>query len=552
MLSQLTIRNFGLIDNLSVDFHEGLNVLTGATGAGKSILIDAIQYSLGKKINPSQIRDPRTPCVVETVFEFSDKQIEELVFPDDLIDGEPVLIINRSYSPNGRNKNKINGFSLTTSRLKELGNKLIDIHGPHDHQMLFSEEVHLEILDHLSGIKDIKNTYTGKFRKYTGIQNKLNDLKNLYTSRERELDLLKHQIRELEQVALDETEYEKLLQDQIRVGNSEKLFECVNQIISILESEQSGVSTGISKAFNPMNTLSGIDPETSGFLDILSRIQEDSSELLNRLNDYARSLSFDPGEADDIKRRYDIYYDLLRKYGPDIPGARDFYDKAVEKYALLADLEHNDKELKNALKAQKKDLLALAAKLTRERKRTALTLKNTIEKELKELGISNVKFECRVEKTDINQAGTDKVTFYISPNLGEDLKPLADIASGGEAARVMLALKKALTKVDPVPVLIFDEIDAQIGGRLGSVTGKKLKELSLDRQIILITHLPQIAAFSDWHLKVDKITKDKKTVTTVNLIEKDQRIKELAHMMSGEETTGIAHEHAKELIKNAK
>lgn len=552
MLSQLTIQNFGLIDKISIDFQEGLNVLTGATGAGKSILIDAIQYSLGKRINSSQIRDSERPCIVEAVFEFNIKQIKELSFLDAFIEDESAIIINRSYSPDGRNKNKINGFNITTSQLKALGDKLIDIHGPHDHQMLFSEELHIEILDHLSQIIELKNNYSKLFKEYNEIRNKLNKLKELYSLREREMDLLNHQIKELEQVSLDESEYEKLLQDQTKINNSEKLFECVNQIIAILENDQTGVSSGISEAFKPMHTLNNTDPAASVFMDLLSRLQEDSSELLNLLTDYARNLSFDPAEALDITRRYDIYYDLLRKYGPELSDTRTFYAQSKEKYNLLLDLENNDKELKDALSAKKKEALILAEELTKIRKQTATALKKTIEKELKELGISNVKFECRIEKKELDQAGTDKVTFYISPNLGEELKPLADIVSSGEAARVMLALKKALTKVDPVPVLIFDEIDAQIGGRLGSITGKKLKNLSLDRQVILITHLPQIAAFADYHLKVDKKEKDGKTVTTITPIEKDLRVEELAHMMSGDENTSIAHKHAKELIQNAK
>ena len=281
MLSQLTIQNFGLIDKISIDFHEGLNVLTGTTGAGKSILIDAIQYSLGKRINSSQIRDTDRPCIVEAVFDFTNKQIEELLFLHEFIGDESSIIINRSYSPDGRNKNKINGFNITTSQLKKLGDKLIDIHGPHDHQMLFSEELHLEILDHLSQITGIKDGYFKKYKEYAEIKNKLSNIKKLYASKEREMDLLKHQINELEQVPLEESEYEKLLQDQTKINNAEKLSEHANHIISILENDQSGISTNISQAFKPLNTLSDIDPSVSNFTELLYRMQEDSSKLLN-------------------------------------------------------------------------------------------------------------------------------------------------------------------------------------------------------------------------------------------------------------------------------
>jgi len=552
MLSQLTIQNFGLIDKMTVEFGKGLNVLTGATGAGKSILIDAIQYSLGKRINSSQVRDAEKTCTVETVLDIAPRALKEIPSLAEYVEkDEPVLIISRSYMPDGRSKNKINGFTVTTPELKEIGDKLIDLHGPHDHQMLFSENLHIEILDRLSDISGPRKDYGEKYSKYNALKKKILELEDLSKNKDRELGLIKHQIKELEQVPLDEAEYEKLLADEVRIKNSEKLFECVNQVISILDSDSEGVSPAIARAFGPMNALNSIDSSASGFLEILSRMQEDSSELMRLLNNYAESLSFNPAEAEDISRRSDAYHDILRKYGPDLASAGKLYEDLLKKHELLSDLEHNDGELKKELKAAEKDLLKTAEALSKKRKESSLKLEKTIERELKELGISNVRFECRVQDSEITPNGTDKVTFYISPNLGEELKPLADIVSSGEAARVMLALKKALTKVDPVPVLIFDEIDAQIGGRLGAITGKKLKELSADRQVILITHLPQIASFADRHLKVEKSVKDKKTVTEVIKLEGAERAKELARMMSGENETDIALKHAKDMLSKA-
>jgi DNA repair protein RecN (Recombination protein N) len=553
MLSQLIIQNFGLIDRLEIEFCERLNIFTGETGAGKSILIDALRYALGERLNTTFIRDNEKPCTVEAVFEVSGQLLARCPLLDEYVSADdPVLIINRSYSPDGRNKIKINGFAVTVTQLKEIGDHLVDFHGPHDHQMLFAEDSHIGILDRLAGAQKEKEDYFKEYERYSALKKKLKDLQDLAESSEREMDILKHQIKELEQVPLEGSEYEEISRESTRINNSEKLFECVKQLVDILENDQTGVSTAVSRAFGPMSTLNGIDESTAELADILSRIQEDSSELISALNGYLDNLSFDQNEASDINRRYDIYYEILRKYGPALEDAKKFYESSREKYDLLIDLEHNDSELRKNIASSENDLKKAAKKITEKRKKYGKTLEQTIENELKELGIKNIKFECRIERTDITPTGCDKVTFYISPNVGEDLKPLADIVSSGEAARVMLALKKALTKVDPIPVLIFDEIDAQIGGRLGAITGKKLKELSQDRQVLLITHLPQIASFGNRHFKVTKTVEKRRTLTSVVPLEGDSRIKELANMMSGEMETRIAIEHANDMLSRAK
>ncbi|MFH1395016.1 MAG: DNA repair protein RecN [Candidatus Omnitrophota bacterium] len=552
MISNFTIQNFGLIDRLTIEFCKSLNVFTGETGAGKSILIGALHFALGKRLNSAQIRNPEKPCVVEIVFELSPKLIKESpIFSEYLQEEEPVIIINRSYFPDGRNKNRINGFSVTLAQLKELGARLIDFHGPHDHQMLFSEESHIMILDRLCDFNHLKDDYAQQYSVYSGLQNELNNLHNLAQNREREQDMLRHQIKELEQVSLHKSDYDQLLQEQARLNNAEKLYECTAKLIDVLENNDTGIDSSISRAFCHFNTLNNIDETTSEFTAILGRIQQDSSELSSLLSNYLEKLSFNPGEAEEINNRYDVYYELLRKYGSSIDDVNNYYLEAKKKYSLLIDIEHNDAELRKKINSSKKVLNATAQKITALRIQTADSLEETIKQELQELGIANIRFECRIEKTDLSRTGQDKITLYISPNIGEELKPLAEIISSGEAARVMLALKKALTKVDPIPVLIFDEIDAQIGGRLGTITGKKLKKLSKNRQVILVTHLPQIASFGDSHFKVSKSIENNRTITTVTLLKDDTRINELAQMMSGKKESQIALKHAHDMLNQA-
>lgn len=553
MINQLTIQNFGLIDKLSIEFYNGLNILTGETGAGKSILIDALRYALGERLDPSQIRNPELPCTVEAALNLSKEELlTNLLFSEHITKDDPSLIINRAYMPDGKSKIKINGFAVTLSQLKEIGNHLIDFHGPNDHQMLLSQESHIGILDRLCGIDEHKNIYNEQYKSYTELQKKLSEIKNGRESRDRDIDLLSHQIKELEQAPLDEEKYNELLQKQARLNNSEKLYECANNLIQIFENEKSGVSDALRQTIISMKTLTSIDENTTQFAGRLNQIQESANELISDLQNYLENLSFEPGEAKEINTKCDIYYDIKRKYGPRLLDAEAFYKNIKQKYDFLINLEHNDAELKQKIETILKLLAQTAGKITKERKKTGIGLEQTIEKELKELGIQHVRFQCRIEKTDINQDGQDKITFYISPNLGEDLKPLSEIVSSGEAARVMLALKKALIKVDPIPVLIFDEIDAQIGGRLGTITGKKLRELSKNRQVILITHLPQIASFADAHFKVSKKAEKNRTTTTVDLLDGEMRTKELAKMMSGEKETEIALTHAQELLTKAK
>ena len=553
MLSQLTIHNFGLIDKVVIEFSRKLNILTGSTGAGKSIVIDGLRFALGERLSASQIRDKSRPCVIEAVFDLNTSPLRHSDLFKNFLDADDnSLIINRQLSADGRKKIKVNGFTVTLAQLKALGNHLIDFHGPHDHQMLLSEELHINFLDPLVDFGDLKETYSRLYNDYIRLRSQLRDLENASSSRERDLDLLGHQIKELSQASLKAEDYEALRADQTRVANAEKLHENGAALLRLFENRDIGITDSIHKAFSSVRTLQHTDTATETLAEYLTNIQENSDQLIMELRDYLDSLSFEPRQAREINDKYDIYENIKRKYGPTIEEAHDFYLKAQEKYDLLINLEHNDARLKKDIAACEKKLTKLARQLTEAREKGALALKETIEQELKDLGIKQVLFEARVTSVDFHAEGRDKVVFYISPNTGEDLKPLAEIVSSGEAARVMLALKKALTRVDPIPVLIFDEIDAQIGGRLGKVIGTKLKSLSIDRQIILITHLPQIASFADTHFKVIKEVTGGRTVTNVCLLDAGARVEELSEMMSGDKKSAISVTHAKDMLAQAK
>ncbi len=552
MLSQLTIHNFGLIDKITIEFDEHLNILTGETGAGKSILIDALRSALGERIDSSSIRNPHEPCLIEAIFEITDKKlrsnetIAEFLSPDD-----SNLIIQRTHTSEGKSKIKINGLSITVGQLKALGNHLIDFHGAHDHQMLLSEDKHLGILDQLVDFKNMTNEYSITYHAYADTQRQLRHLADIAQTRARDLDLLTHQVKELEALPLSEEKFEEIKQEQTKVNNAEKLHEHILSLLEFLDNEDAGATALLRKAFSPLKSLTQIDSKSTTLLDQLANIQEQTNELVSQLSDYAQSLDFDPKSAQEINDKFDTYTDIKHKYGPSLNDAQKFYLTSKEKLDLIKNFEHNEGELRNTLSTQEKELIKIAAKITKARQKSSEELNGTIESELKELGINHVKFEVRFEKIPFEASGQDKIAFYISPNAGEELKPLTQIVSSGEAARVMLALKKALIKVDPIPVLIFDEIDAQIGGRLGTITGKKLKELSGNRQVILITHLPQIASFADQHLKVIKTVKSGRATTDILVLDNKMRVEEIAQMMSGASTSKIAISHAEDMLASA-
>lgn len=552
MLNNITIKNFGLIDDLCLELKPGLNALSGETGAGKSIIIEALRICLGLRINQSQIRNPKLSCTIEAVFELSTEIIKQNTILDDFLNKEDnSLIIFRTYTPEGKNKIKINGLSATVAQLKAIGNLLIDLHGPHDHQMLLLKESHIAMLDRLSNVGNLLTVYQDNFDKFSELNRQLREIQQSTQSRERELNILDYQITELSQVELDQEKYSEYLSEQARINNTEMLCQCASEITRLLEDENIGIEENIKRAFASMNKLNQIDETTKDLAQDLSLVQQTVNQLLSKLGDYNQCLNFEPGQADQINKICDIYNSLLCKYGPEIKDMLAFFKQAQKRQEFLVNLEHNDKHIQAEKIQLEEKLKAIAEQISNQRVKTAKSLKKIIEKELLELGFHKVIFDCKIEKVSLRNNGYDDLEFYISPNPGEPLKPLADIVSSGESARVMLALKKALVKVDPVPVLIFDEIDAQIGGRLGTITGMKLKELACVRQVIVITHLPQIAAFADTHYKVDKQVHCGRTSINVLQITGNNRVKELAQMMSGKQETKISLSHAKDMLAQA-
>ncbi len=553
MLVRLRVQNFALIQQIELEFCPRLNVLTGETGAGKSILIDALRFVLGDRVENDRLGPDSEPVLVEAVFEISDPQTRKHPALEAYMeDGEEILVLRRERTRDGRSRCTLNEKTVPQAVLRSAGARLVDIHGQYDHQLLFDAATHLEVVDRLARVQDLKEEYGELFTAYELLRQKKEELAALEQGRERETDLLKYQIDEIERAGLEDTNEEEAIKgEQVRMGNSEKLHETVSRLLGILNDQDASVSEQMSAAARDAAALARLDPQSEAVKNDFDNLQYGLEDLIRRLDDYRDGLSFDPARLAEIEKRLDQIDLLKRKYGGSIEKILEFAAQARTRYDQLVNYEVHTREAAQKMKNLLPALEASAAKLTDKRKRAALNLKRSIEQELADLEILKARFECQVAAGDFAAEGRDRLEFMISLNAGEALLPLRKIISGGEASRVMLALKKVLMKADPVPVLIFDEIDANIGGRLGTVTGRKLKEISAERQVFMITHLPQIASFADRHFKVEKTARAGKTGTSYRVLEGGERVKELAQMMSGKRETEISLKHAEEMLSRA-
>lgn len=552
MLTRLRVQNFALIQQIEMEFCPGLNVLTGETGAGKSILIDALRFVLGDRLDSDRLGPESASVFVEAIFEIREPDLKKHSAIESYLEPDEDLLILRRERRDGKTRCTLNEKTVPQAVLRAAGSVLVDIHGQYDHQQIFDPATHLQIVDRLAQASGLKREYSDLFDKYAALRQEQKELSDQAQGREREADLLKYQIDEIERAHVsDPAEEEALASEKARMVNGEKLYEAVSRLLAVLNDQDASVSELLSAGARDTAALVRLDPQTESVKAEFDTLQMGTEELIRRLSDYRESLSFEPERLSEIEKRLDQFDLLKRKYGGNLAAVIGFLKEARGRYDRLANHEVHSREADKQIKKILPDLEAAAAKLTDKRRRAAQQMKRAIEQELNDLEIRKARFECAVAPADFNAEGRDRLEFMVSLNEGEEMLPLHKIISGGEASRVMLALKKVLMKVDPVPVLVFDEIDANIGGRLGSVTGRKVKEIAAVRQVFLITHLPQIASFADRHFKVEKSVRAGKTSTAYRIMDGDERVRELAQMMSGKQETSISLKHAEEMLIKA-
>lgn len=556
MLSELSIRNFAIIENLSISFEKGLTILTGETGAGKSIIIDAIHLLVGGRGSSDFVRHGENRAEIEGLFLLEKTshpvipKAEELgiEITDDMI------VLRREITKSGKSVCRINGKLVTIAILREIGSSLVDIHGQHEHQELMDETKHLSLLDQFGKMKiiDALSEYGQVYEKYEQALRKLKGLNENEQQTAQRVDLYQFQLTEIEQARLKIDEDELLLEEKKRLSNFERIFESVQASYSALKDEQKGLDW-IGLVMGQMEDAQELNPDYKELSETVSNSYYMLEEVAATLRSELDNLEFDPARLNEIENRLNEINGLKRKYGQSISGILEYGAKIEEELETLLNKESHIEKLKKEISSLKKDLFIEGNELTNLRKTLAKDLTESIHRELKELYMQKTVFEVQIKsgESHLSKNGMDQVEFYISTNPGEPLKPLSKIASGGELSRIMLALKSIFSKHQEITSIIFDEVDTGVSGRVAQAIAEKIHHVSTDSQVLCISHLPQVAAMADTHLFIEKETKDGRTKTKVKNLDEDGKIKEIGRMISGVEITNITKEHAKELLVTA-
>ena len=550
MLWQLRIKNFAIIDQLEVEFAPGLNILTGETGAGKSILIDALTLTLGAKPSPELVRSGADFTEVEAVFDLEaspelKKFLEELG-----LEPENQLIIRRKYTLSGRSSCWVNLRSVPVSALSRLRESLIDIYGQHEYQSLLRPEHHLSLLDNYARIWERFSDYQELYSRY--LEKKAEYEKNLMSEQERRerQEFLRFRISELEKAHLKEGEEEKLEEERARLKHLETLRQAGESGFEELYNKEGAIVDKLGQILRELERAGEYDSRLSGLAKELTQAQAIIEEVGRELGEYLAELDASPGQLEEIEERRAELRRLKRKYQMEISELIQLLQESKKELEELENYQSRIREVEKELEEISEQIHQRAKQLSQERKKQAKKLKEKLLKNLKELGMEKCRFEVKFQSLDQPQAwGLEQVEFYLSPNPGEELKPLSKIASGGELSRIMLGLRCLLAQQVGARILIFDEVDTGIGGAVAEVVGKKLKELSQNNQVLCVTHLAQIAKFADRHLRVWKEEKDGRTVVRIKPLTTEERIDELARMLGGRKITEKTRAYAREILE---
>ncbi len=543
MLYHLHVKDLALIDSAEVEFGPGLNILTGETGAGKSILIGSINLCLGSKANKDMIRNGKDYGFVEIVFgDLSEHQLDMMRELDvEPYDGQ--IIIKRKIS-NTRSEIKINDETVTLAKLRKVAELLIDIHGQHEHQSLLRDGYHLKVLDdfQIRETGELRSAISAKYHEYTALKDKLSGFNMDEGQRQRELDFLKFEIEDIEKAELKEGEEEELAAKFKKYQNIQKIYGSVQKTRNIME------EFDLSLAIREMQDALNYDESLQNISDSLYDIQSISEDTMRELDHYLDSNDFDEEEFNEITERLDYIRGVMMKYGGTVEKTEAALVEKQERLNELMDYDEARAKCEKDLKKTETELLKLCADLTAKRKKGAEILADRIRREMVEMGFLDVKFELAFDTLkEPGSNGIDEVHFVVSLNPGEPMRPLSEVASGGELSRIMLSIKTVLADSDEIPTLIFDEIDTGISGRTAERVSEKLKKISASHQVILITHLPQIAAKSDIHFCIEKIAEEGHTHTNIRKLDEDESVMELARLLAGGSVTEAVLANAREL-----
>lgn len=557
MILELYMKNCALVEELRLNIDENLNILTGETGSGKSIIIDALGLCLGEKYDRSFLRKGTDKGLVEVVFYSRNSNLEKVLQENDLeLDEDNLLVITRIIYADGKSVARVNGRTVKMGVLKQIASTLIDVHGQHQTQALFNKETHIEFLD-LFGeleLEEFKYDYKDIYAKYSEVKKALNVLTENKDDMQiqREIDLLKFQINEIESANLSKDEYDDLLKQRDVYRNSEKIYSNLNLSYQNLYDGSVNAVDLIGNAVRELSAISEYDKSLSDYNNEIERIMYELQDISRDIRNYKENINFEPYELEQIELRVDEINNLRRKYGDSIEEILEYYNNTKSRLDEILNRDEKVEELKSEIIKLEKTLSVKAQALTNARKNVAIKLEEALLVELKSLNMKNVIFKVNFKESIFTSNGKDDIEFMISFNLGEDIKPIYKVASGGEMSRFMLAFKTILSDIDQIDTLVFDEIDTGISGIAAQIVGEKLSNIGKKKQVICITHLPQIAANADTHYCIEKSTSNERTFTTIKKLNYEQQKDEIARLIAGSNITEKTMEHATEIIELAK
>ncbi|MBT3878685.1 MAG: DNA repair protein RecN [Candidatus Scalindua sp.] len=563
MLNELSISNFALIDEITINFDEGLNIFTGTTGVGKSLIIGALNFLLGSRTTNDIARSKTKDVSVSGLFFIKNSQIRQSIKGHiDKIDDEEI-IIQRSLDQKGRNRCKLNNQPITVSLLKEIGELLVNIHGQHEHESLTNPQQQLRTLDSFGKLDDLRSEYSTIYNNALEKEKRLHSLNDQHSERKKQLELYRYEIDEIERCQLQPEEDKSLEEERYILANSEKIQNVLSLCSNSLYESDNSIIDGLKDITNELSKIMGIDKGFENTLEVCNQTIYQLEDIANTLRNDVEKYDYDPRKLEQIEERIETIRSLKRKYGDSIENILSHGENAKAKLEILLKENEDTEIIEKELKQLKNAVINTGKTLTQHRKKTGKKLSALIKNELTDLGIPDGKFDINIsaldnsdqDQTELEHAsssGFDRIEFMFSSNPGEELKPLRKVASGGEISRIMLALKRHLALADKTPVLIFDEIDANIGGRMGRIIGEKLSLVAQSHQVICITHLPQIASYAKQHFKVNKTVKSNKTFVTIDNLSSKEQLEEIAEMIRGAEKSVVTRKQAKEMLDDAK
>ncbi|MDY2775324.1 MAG: DNA repair protein RecN [Streptococcus infantarius] len=551
MLLEISIKNFAIIEEISLTFENGMTVLTGETGAGKSIIIDAMNLMLGARASLDVIRHGANKAEIEGLFSVGENAALTQILEENGIEVTEELIIRREILQNGRSIGRINGQMVNLTTLRAVGQYLVDIHGQHDQEELMKPNMHIRMLDEFgnSHFASVKKHYQDLFERYRRLRKRVLTKQKNEQEHKARIEMLEFQIAEIEAAALKSGEDQALNQKRDKLLNHKHIADTLTNAYVMLDDEEFSSLSNIRSAMNDLMTLEEFDADYKDMSSNVSEAYYILEEVTKHLGDVIDELDFDAGSLQQIESRLEVIYSITRKYGGSVDDVLDYYENITKEYNLLTGNDESSDDMEKELKRLEKELIVAAENLSQERHRLAKNLEAEIKQELADLYMEKVDFQVQFSKGKFNRDGNEAIEFYISTNPGEGFKPLVKVASGGEISRLMLAIKSAFSRKEDKTSIVFDEVDTGVSGRVAQAIAQKIYKIGSHGQVLAISHLPQVIAIADYQFFIEKRSDENTTVSTVRLLSEEERVEEIAKMLAGSDITEMAREQARELLK---